>query len=194
MKDIVDNTPYMNLVTSEYAESEKFNAMLWAFLDKFVQTTELLSDMAGGAMFNLEYASGDQLDKLGSLVNLTRELPISNPDIPSILDDDMFRKVIKAKILSNHWDGTNEGLRNILTQMFPGVAFEILDNQDMSMSVLIIDPEANPTDIALMLNGFILPKPVGVNISYQVQTSALFGFDLDTSFVKGWDKGIWNNT
>ena len=60
MKDIVDNTPYMNLVTSEYAESEKFNAMLWAFLDKFVQTTELLSDMAGEAMFYLEYASGDQ--------------------------------------------------------------------------------------------------------------------------------------
>lgn len=194
MKDIIDNTPYMDLVTSEYAESEKFNSMLWAFLDKFVQTTELLTDMAEGAMFNLDSAYGDQLDKLGSLVNLTRELPISNPDIPSILDDEMFRKVIKAKILANHWDGTNKGLLDILGQLFPGVAFELLDNQDMTMQILIIDPEVDPTDAALLLNGFILPKPAGVGVDYQIQTNPLFGFDLDTQFVQGWDKGVWNNT
>lgn len=194
MKDIGSVDDYMNLVTSEYAEAEKFNTMLYTFLEKNLDTVFLGMDMAEGGFFNLEVAYGDQLDKLGELVNVSRILPISDPDIPPVLDDDLYRKVIKARILANHWDGTLEGLFKILNAIFPDVAFEIIDNQNMTMNILVIDPNISPTDSALIVNGFILPKPSGVGVTYQIQTNALFGFDADTSFVQGWDKGIWNNT
>ena len=72
--------------------------------------------------------------------------------------------------------------------------YQIIDNQDMSYQIIMIDPGADMTKSALLFNGYIIPKPAGVRVNYTLQDKPLFGWDSDTAFIKGWDNGIWNNT
>ena len=101
--------------------------------------------------------------------------------------------VIKSRILSNHWDGTMKGLADIINTVYPDAVYQIIDNQDMSYQIIMIDPGADMTKSALLFNGYIIPKPA-VRVNYTLQDKALFGWDSDTAFIKGWDNGIWNNT
>ena len=103
-----NNAAYMKLITSEYADKPNYNAYVKSFLDKVSPIVDSFDSF--NTLFNIDNAVGDQLDKIGQIVGVQRELPISDPDIPSVLDDDLFRAVIKARIYSNLWDGTNEGL------------------------------------------------------------------------------------
>ena len=184
------NVSYLKLITSEYATKPKFNAFVEMFLKKVSPINDCLTSF--DTIFNIDNAIGEQLDQIGSIVGISRELPISDPDIPGVLGDDIFRQVIKARIYTNFWDGTIKGLYDITEKMIPGAAYQVVDNQDMSMQFIIILPNADPTFIALLLNGYILPKPSGVKINYAIQEKALFGWNSDTAFVKGWDNGIWN--
>lgn len=186
------NEKYLRLITSEYADKPNFNAFVEAFLDKISPVVDCLTSF--NTIFNLNNATGDQLDKWGTLLGVSRELPISDENIPSVLTDDLYRTVLKASILSNMWDGTLEGLVAIVRAMFPNGSFQIVDGQDMSMTIALIDPNADATITALLLNGFIVPKPSGVDTSYTLQEHALFAWDVDTAFLAGWDEGQWSTS
>lgn len=185
------NKGYLDLVTSEYATKSKFMAYVEAFLKKVSPSVECLIEFFD--RFDLSKAVGDQLDKLGTLVDLTRELPVVDPDIPSSLSDDTFRLIIQARIMSNHWDGTLEGWTKIIDFAFPNASYNVVDNQDMSVNVVVIDPSATMEMIALLFNGYIVPKPSGVRVTWTIQDNPLFGWDANTNFIKGWDSGIWNS-
>ena len=151
MADILTNAEYLKLITSEYAESPKYNAYVEAFLKMLDPAINCA--VSFDEIFNLDKAVGDQLDKLGMLVGITRELPFSDPDVPSILPDVYFRKVIKARVYSDHWDGTMQGLADIIHKMYPDAVFQIVDGQDMSYQIIIIDPGSDPTFAALLFHG-----------------------------------------
>lgn len=185
------NELYLQLITSQYADKPLFNEYVKTLLDEISPIIDCLNDF--NIVFILDTAVGDQLDKIGQLLDLSRELPVDDPNIPSILTDDTFRLVLKARILANHWDGSNEGLIKIIDTMFPSVSYQLIDGQDMSMTVAIIDPNSTPERIALLLNGYILPKPSGVRVNYTIQDKPLFGWDSDTGFIKGWDEGTWSS-
>ena len=183
------NESYLGLITSEYADKPNFNSFVETFLKEVSYVNNILYSF--DTIFNIQNAVGDQLDKIGEIMNVGRELPISNSSIPSVLTDDLYRQVILSKIYSSHWDGTIDGLKKIMNKIFPNVAWQIVDGQDMTMQIIIIYPNADPALIALLTEGYILPKPSGVNITYTIQSNPLFGWDSNTSFVQGWDNGIW---
>lgn len=186
-----DIASYMELITSEYAEQPLFNAYIQAFLDQDLPIDQCMNKF--NDIFNLDTAVGDQLDKLGSYVALTRELPVVDPDIPASLPDEYFREVIKARIRANFWNGTNEQLIELIDVTFPDAKYEILDNQDMTLQIVMINHSATPTMIALLFNGYIIPKPAGVLTTFTIMDHPLFGWDSDTGFVKGWDQGTWSD-
>ena len=185
------NIPYLKLITSEYAQSEKFNSYVESFLKLISPDVDNYNDF--NILFDLETASGDQLDKIGELVGIGRKLPTDDPRIPSVLPDDIYRMIIKAKIYKNHWNGTREGMDKIFKEFFPDLPYEIVDNQDMSYTVTIINPNVTETFLALITGGYILPKPAGVRVNYTILDSTLFGWDSETQFIDGWDKGKWSN-
>lgn len=188
---IVDNNaPYLELITSEYATKYKYNKYVEAFLKMLGPTWENLASF--DSLFNLEAASGEQLDVLGQLVGISRVLPISNPNIDPILNDDAYRTIIKAKIMANRWDGTTKGLQYIIEETFPDLAYLIIDNQDMSYSITIYDTDYDEQLVELLFEGYILPKPAGIKVNYTIVDSVLFGFDADTVSIQGWDLGKWN--
>ena len=186
------NVPYLKLITSEYAKQKKFNEYVEAFLKMISPTVDNLNEF--DILFNLETAVGDQLDAIGSLLNVSRNLPTDNANVPATLDDDLYRKVLKSAIYKYHWDGTRKGLEEILNIIFPNVPVDFVDNQDMSYTVRVIDPTFSQTDLALLQLGYILPKPSGVKVNYEIQDKPLFGWDTDGMFIQGWDKGNWSST
>ena len=189
-KPIEVNKEYLDLITSEYANKEKFYDYVRVFLYMLNATVDNLKNF--DSLFNIEIAQADQLDKIGQLLNVSRYLPIVNENIDSELDDDTYRKVLKSRILMNHWDGTRKGLENIFKIVFPDVSVDLSDNQDMSYDVRIIDPEFSDSDLALLQNGYILPKSSGVRVNYEILYEPLFGWELDSNYVKGWEKGKWS--
>ena len=186
------NVEYLKLITSEYSDKSNFIAFNSAFLDKVSPANDCL--ISFDQIFAIDNAIGDQLDKIGEIIGVTRHLPTQDADIPSTLSDESYRFVLKAKIMKNHWDGTRKSIDTIFKTMFPGCPYDIVDNQDMTMNIMIIAPEMSDEKIALIFNGFIVPKPAGVKLVYQIMISAIFGWDKDTSFIKGWDTGTWANS
>lgn len=185
------NVPYLKLITSEHSVQPKYTEYVKTFLDMISPVVDVYNDF--DVLFALDYAVGDQLDKLGELVGIGRQLPIDDSRIPPTLDDDTYKLVIKAKVCKNRWGGTMEGLQKIFSAFFPELPYEIVDNQDMSYTISLIDPDADELFVALIVNGFILPKPSGVRVDYNIMESSLFGWDVDTAFIKGWDKAIWSS-
>ena len=202
------NEQYLRLITSEHATKPLYMQYVAAFLnmlnaaencllsfkDIFNACRELPSaeDPSDPEPGTKESTVDDQLDKMGALIGISRTLPIVDPDIPTVLDNETFQKIIRAKIYANHWDGTIEGLTYIIEQTFPDLSFELIDNQNMSYTISIMNPSADPQEVALLFNGFILPKPSGVLVDYIISDTALFGWDSDTEFLQGWDEGHWN--
>ena len=184
-----NNSSYLKLVTSEHATSANFIKYVKATLDMNSPMVDVL--VGFDTLFNLDVATGAQLDDIGSLVGISRTLPIDNADIDPVLDDNAYRKVIRAKIMKNHWDGTMQGMQRIIAKLYPGLPWDIVDNQDMTMTVYINDPLISAQDKSLLFNGFILPKPSGVSINYQIVDKPIFSWDFDTAYFKGWDEGTW---
>ena len=192
MSKVINISDYLDLITVQHATQPNYISYCTAFLDMIQAGCDALYSF--DTVFNLSTATGDALDKLAYIAGISRVLPIDDPDIPSSLSDDTLRLLIKSKIKQNHWNGTLAGWMEILQVIFPESAFDVIDNQNMTVNVTIIDPSFDDEKIALLMNGYLLPKPSGVRLVYTVIDSALFGWDTNTAFIKGWDEGEWATT
>lgn len=140
---MVDVSQYTGLITSEHADKPKFTAMVSAVAQCFVDQQNALGNFIPS--FDLDEAVGDQLDTLGAWVGIGRRVrtPLTGvyfsfdiagvgfdqgvwqgPFDPStgitVLDDDTYRLLIRAKIGANHWDGTLASSAAILNLIFQG--------------------------------------------------------------------------
>ncbi len=208
---------YLNLVTSAFRQKPKFIATVT--LDTTVQrrVQDLLATMI--PIFDVDTAVGDQLDILGKWVGISRNvsIPIENvyfswdadfslgwdfgtwqpnlaPSSVTTLPDDVYRTLIKAKIAANQWDGTTDGAYAIWDAVFTTVTILIQDKQDMSYDLALVGGIVDSLTLALLVGGYIPLKPEGVRVNayfVPIDTGPMFGWDLDSDFVKGWDTGSW---
>lgn len=126
---------YLALITSEHAQRPRFRAAVDASVQPFVATQELLHSFL--REFDLDYAVGAQLDIIGLWVGAKRTAPavlqdfeFSWDDTPEKgwdngawggiggdvddLPDDLYRQIIKAKIIANSSSGTVEDAYRII--------------------------------------------------------------------------------
>ncbi|KVN17907.1 MULTISPECIES: DUF2612 domain-containing protein [unclassified Burkholderia] len=217
---MADLTDYTALITSEHSDKPRFMATIGALVQPFVDQMNLLASMPG--KFDLDVAVGDQLDTIGIWVGVSRKIrtPLTgiyfsfdiaglgfdqgtwkgpfDPDTGlTILDDDTYRLVIRAKIGANHWDGTLASSAAILNSIFDADTHVFIeDHQDMSMTIGIAGKVPPATFLALLSGGYIPLKPEGVRVNYTIVTtvdgSPLFGFDMSNQLVAGFDVGAWS--
>lgn len=208
---------YLNLITSEHQGKPDFEAVVSINVAVGVRVQELLVSM--GPLFDVDIAVGDQLDVIGVWVGVSRNVRIpiggvffswddvastgwdqgvwpdpNNSGSVTVLPDDSYRVLIKAKIAANRWDGTTEGAYAIWAIVFPNITLLIQDNQDMSMVVAIVGAVLDSLTLALLTGGYLPLKPEGVHInSYTVpvNTGPLFGWDIENASLQGWDEGSW---
>ena len=189
-----DNGYYFNLITPLYRNKPNFMDWLEAELEPIPYSdwcVALLNDA-----FDLDQAEGVQLDILGTIVGISRQVDFEPTDGSGpVLNDSVYRKLIKCTIAKNQWDGKIESLQPIWKSVEPGAVIMVLDNQNMTMGVSVFGT-IDSTFRDLVENGYIVPKPQAVRINsvlYAVNGHPMpaFGFDMDDDNVSGFDKGTW---
>lgn len=209
---------YLNLITSAYRDKPKFTAMVSNYVSLPVRVQDLLALMI--PLFDVDSAVGSQLDIIGLWVGITRDVNIPTAGIyfswdgtnasqgwdlgtwqgnlpPSTiteLPDDAYRTLIKAKIAANKWDGTTTNAYVIWDSLFPNLNILIQDYQDMSYALIFVGTIIDALTVAIITGGYIPLKPEGVQVvGYYIPstTGPIFGWDINTDFMQGWDQGAW---
>jgi hypothetical protein len=160
---VPENTHYINRVPPQH-KRPNFTRWLSANLDPLHDVETLLDGMREA--FDLDSAAGAQLDVIGQITGRGRVLSFDPMDGSSpVLDDDIYRLLIKAKISVNQWDGTIPGVMELWENLFPEYRLIMQDNQDMTMDLYVIGL-VTPLEQELMQRGYIAPKPMGVLVNF----------------------------
>jgi hypothetical protein len=202
-----DVTPYLNMIPLANQSQPNFSAMVAAVAQAWGDTQAIEKD-AVLQFFDIETASGSQLDVIGKWVGISRSLPSAitgvyfafdtvnvgwnqgvwlGPGDPATglinLPDDYFRLAIKTKILNNHWSGATPDAYALASVILTplGYSLFIVDRSDLTMDLGIIGANIAPTLLqSLFTQGVINVKPIGVHItSYYFQNTAGPVFALD---------------
>lgn len=213
-----DITRYTGKITSEHAEKPKYMAMVDGVSNCFLGATTAADHLPDD--FDLDIAVGAQLDVVGQWVGVSRNIatPLSgvyfaldtenlgfdqgawqgpfDPDTGiTILDDDTYRTLLRARIGANRWNGTLEQSKAILDLVFSGDTFVFIqDNQDMTITVGVTGKRPTALQLSLLTGGYIQIKPQSVGIDYYIAPTddgPLFGFDGNNKYVAGFDIGSW---
>jgi hypothetical protein len=219
-RPVVDD--YIKLFTSQYQNSTKLLAWARSFMDIVDDIKDLaqnlsfyfslfrvidkdaisyvpnaLTTKAGSYTFtSFDACVGDQLDILGVILGIPRQVTFDPTDGSSpVLDDSTYRILLKNQVLKNHWDGRAESLQTTWKELFPGGKIIVQDNQNMTIDVTITGTFTQII-IDLIENDYIVPRPQGVWMNYYVGTISpanlpFFGFDRRDTYVSGFDEGHW---
>jgi hypothetical protein len=186
-----------------------------------VQVQNLLSSMI--PIFDLSLPPvGNQLDIIGQWVGISRNVnipitgvyfsfdgtdptvgwdqgtwqPYNQPTSITVLPDDAYLTLIRAKIAANNWDGTIKGAYEIWDSIFPNFSILIQDYQNMTYALAIIGGIVDSLTVALLTGGYISLRPEGVLITeyfIATDTNPAFAWDIimPSTSLSGWDSGSW---
>ena len=181
---------YLDLITSQHRGRERFMRVVETLLlpsDDIFEAAIYLDDE-----YDLDNATGVQEDVLGEFVGVQRTLPYQ-PDkgLSPMLDNEAYRNLRRAQIAKNQWKGGIYDIKELWNSLF-GNGIIIQDNQDMTIDVLTIGIYDQITK-EMVRQGLIVPKPQGVRVNYYFADRAVFGYDLETDTIKGYDHAEWMN-
>lgn len=208
---------YLELITSEHRDRPQFNAVVSALTSPLAEVADQLAALVDA--FDLDLAQGVQLDAIGLWVGIGRTVAVPLAGVyfewdgtaavgwsngfwkgpfdpstgPSVMDDATYRTMIRAKIAANFWDGTLEGLYETWDFVFgPGI-IEVLDNQDMTMTIVYDDLALSSIMKELLTTGALPLKPMGVLVNYVAASgSPIFSWDRNTLKFQGWNGvSVW---
>lgn len=215
---------YTDLITNYHASKPRFIQ----HIDLITRPFTSISNTTNGMLdrFDLDGAVGEQLDIVGLWVGRKRTvtIPISNVYFSwdteglgfdqgswqgaydpgtgfTLLSDDTYRLVLKAQIALNRWDGTVGTLEELMDLIFEGTGIEmqIIDNQDMSITInaIFLNGLQNTSAelIEVIKSGELTVKAAGVRVkSLNVidPQHPVFGFDINSVATSGFDVGYWS--
>jgi hypothetical protein len=189
---------YLSLLTSEYRNSPKLNALLRLLLQKYqdISNTQAVLDMA----FDLDNAIGNQLDFLGVIVGVSRQMrqPVQVGTVTyTSFPDYAYRLLLKLQIAQNSWDGTEPGIYLVWNTVLGSLGYGLLvaDFQDMSMAYVFLNPPTDPLLLAILTQGYFNLKPAGVNLlgyyTPSVPGTPIFSWNIENQKFEGWNQGCW---
>lgn len=132
---------YVAKITPWQSTKARFVATVRANVQPYADAQAVISTLP--LAFDLDYAEGIQLDAVGAWIGRSRQVPVPLPNTfftfgdpnlgfgagywkspldpvegMSVLPDELYRRLLRAKILANSWDGTSEGILAILRAYF----------------------------------------------------------------------------
>jgi len=132
---------YVARITPWQSTKARFVATVRVNVQPYADAQAIISTLP--MVFDLDYAEGVQLDAVGQWIGRSRLVPTPIPNTfftfgnaklgfgsgywkspldpaegLSVLPDDLYRRLLRAKILANSWDGTSEGILLILRAYF----------------------------------------------------------------------------
>lgn len=187
----VDLNFYLDLVTSEHSTKPKYMAWLSVLLTPLIDAIKLNEDVKKA--FDLNTAIGAQLNIIGKWLEQPRQVGFQPTDgSSSILSDNYYRTVLKAKVVKNQWKGTISNFYSFWNVLFKGQPLQIylVDNQDMEPVAIIWSSSVDQMMQDLIANNYIVPKPAGLGLTVRrIDADTTFGF-FGTEFT-GFDTGTF---
>ena len=198
----------------QYRSKPKANATVKTISDEVAKVYQSAVDV--GDILNIDKARGYALDLVGYHVGVNRSLASFIPrkffgfaktgqlgfnegkfyrygestGESTRLGDEDFRFMIKAKILKNYQIGAIEDITNSISFLF-GRDARIIDNYDMTITVIIPSTVMTPFKKYAIENLDILVRPVGVMYKYVIiEPAKYFGFYEDR-YASGFDEGVF---
>lgn len=134
--------------------------------------------------------------KIDEIEVLSEYAPAKMDDTP-LITDDIYRIMIKARIIQNTWKGNILDLYEMWSNLFPdSLGLQIQDLQDMSFNIILLGDYPGIVR-ELILHGLIIPKPAGVRINMLSFISTdgmpIFAYDYNTLNYSGY-KSHWLQT
>ena len=196
----MSNTYYLKLLTSKHIDRPKFTAWLDEILTPVDEITTLLDDLY--LSFGIDTAVGAQLDVMGEILNVSRNLNFQPTVASPTLDDETYRFVLKAKVAQNHWDGTIPGLYAIWASLFPTASIKVVDNQDMTCDITFVSQSFTTLQRELVAHDYVLPRPQCVSIlktfggTFSFRSVALDGgaYVIESDLATWVDGNSWDDT
>lgn len=209
---------YQNLVTSEHQSSPNYMRWLSAMIEPLTVIQSVIDNLI--ANFDIDTASGKQLDIVGQWIGLSRVLNVQitgvyysvngtlsegvdqgilkgvfDPDTGIVLlPDDIYRVFLKIKIGANHWDGSIPGAYAAFANVFSDNAYLIIiDNQDMSMSIGLVGLNIGSAGIQYLESNPFPFKPEGVRIKdYLIDPTGepFYAVGIENEKFAGVNKGV----
>ena len=109
----------------------------------------------------------------------------------NLLDDEVFRLMIKARIIQNTWKGTIGELYDLWDAvMGANKKLSIEDLQDMSYNI-VLQGDYTQLEEELIIRAYVIPEPEGVRINVLTFVSTdglpLFSYDYNTMRYSGYE-------
>lgn len=179
---------YANLLIIQYRGDTKADA-----------TIRVLTRIAAGLIFNvaleipnkynIDTATGAQLDLLGTIIGIPRDLNIGY-NTP----DETYRYFLKFKIIRNvSTTGTNK-MENNIYNAFNGDII-IVNNYDMTIDYILMKGVDELTKQVILANQNLLPTPtgVGLKIIFNIDTEKIYGLANNNGTVPTYIVGLSDN-
>ena len=167
----MNSDSYLEKITSAHITRPRYMAWLRFLLDMLCEYGSVVETM--NLAFYIESAAGKQLDTIGAYVGASRALPFTSEySDDGILPDEEYRALIKAKILRNMWDGSNETLPGLWQAVYPSLQMFYEDNLDMTMTIMVTGDLSNSMT-ELIQAGMIVPCPSGVHQTFIINTATI---------------------
>lgn len=200
----------MNIPDRIYAQyRDKPKAVDWyAIARKLGGSIEAAAE-AVRKSYDIDNVLGEQLNVIGRIVVATRNFVGSMPMNPGLFDltdgdefgddeamfsaltidqdgqlsDELYRLVIKAKIVKNNGDATIENILDGMNFLLPRAeVLRVTDGEDMSFSIEFYGQITNLERFAL-LNAGLVPKPQAVRFNGFLEGFEMVEFgDMDAEF------------
>lgn len=159
---------YLELLSVRNSQRVKFHDLSDAVLSLPTATGTAVESF--DTAFDIENATGVQLDIIGALVGATRLLNYAPATGDRLMDDDEFRVVIRLTIAKNGWDGTFGSIQETYDEIFSkSVTFSYTDGQDMSL-VIDVYGAIGTREIEILENSGLLLMPVGVSHTVRISS------------------------
>ena len=184
---LLDN--YLKLITSQHRDKPKYMAMVTVLLRPSDDIFALAATMDDE--FDVILATGVQEDVVGTLVGANRTLNFQ-PDkgLDPVLDNAAYRMLLQAKIAQNMWKGGIMDLRDLWATIF-GDGIILQDNQNMTIDVVVIGNSFDQIVRNMIQKGLIVPKPQSVKLTTYFSDQQVFGYDMETNTIRGYDEANW---
>jgi len=165
---------YINLITPQHRMQPKYIAWLTASLTMFRGAQTTLTGIP--TAYDIDLSIGAQLNALGVILGVSRTLDFQpSNSVSPVLDDTYYRLVLKAKVMTNQWDGTREQYDKMLETVLSGYPIVIVDNCNMSIGLAYILTTTDTLISDLLLNGYLFPVPSGVAVELIAPASGEWG-------------------
>lgn len=200
----------MNIPDRIYAQyRDKPKAVAWYAIARALGGSIEAAAQAVRKSYDIDTAVGEQLNAIGRIVVAPRSFVGSMPMNPGLFDltdgdefgddeamfsaltidqdgqlsDELYRLVIKAKIVKNNGDATIENILDGMNFLLPKAkVLRVTDGEDMSFSIEFYGQITNLERFAL-LNAGLVPKPQAVKFNGFLEGFQMVEFgDLDAEF------------